>query len=575
MGKPMIVLFRDLANVPPHDVCIIGAGPVGIAIALACEAAGLAVLLIESGLVEPGAFAAGLTAGHGVDPLRHVPPDIAACRALGGTSLWWGGRCVPFDDVDFSNRVHVPEAAWPIAHDDVRRWYEAAADFFGIGPATFTAPPRWMPPLGEVHVDRLERWTPQINMGRRHGLRLRASRRLTVVLGATVTDLQLSADATRVASLTLRGPQRSMVIAPPTTVLACGGLETTRLLLWAQTRWPNSFGGRGGPLGRTYMGHIFGQIADVVLDDPRAVADHDFFLDQGAFCRRRFVVSEAVQRREGLLNAAFWLDKPPFHDPRHQDGVLSLIWLALAITPIGRRLVSEGLRQHHIGPRPGQWHKHIANVLRAPISTLSGLRAICHARFVSRPRKPGSLVANVSGRYALQYHAEHAPNPESRVVLSPRRDALGLPFLDVDLVYGERDAVSVVRSHEVLDEALRAAGVGRLDYRLPDRAARVAGVLEQARDGYHQIGLTRMSAAPDRGVVDADCRVHGLDNLFIAGASVLPTSGQANPTFAAVALGLRLAAHLAKRTGVQHRAAIRVRAGAPAPELLCVESVQG
>ena len=541
----MIVSFSEAAQLPTADVCVVGAGPVGLAVALACEAAGLSVLLLESGPAEPDTFSASLSAGHHVDPARHATPEVAICRALGGTSRWWGGRCVPFDDVDFAPRPHVPEVTWPFPHDEVRRWYDNACEYFGIGPANFVHAPGSTPTLSDVLFNHLEKWTPEIDMGRRHRDRLIASDRVTVVLGATVTDLQLSAANNRLAAVTLAAPDKLAVIAPEATVLACGGLETSRLLLWARERHPEAFGGPDGLLGRSYIGHTSGKIAEIVLADPQGATDHDFFLKDGVFCRRRFVISEATQQREGLLNAAFWVDNPPFHAAAHGSGLLSLVWLALAIAPVGRRVLSEGVRRSHFGPSPHQWGRHLLNVLGSPLITATGLLEVLRSRFLRRPRKPGFLIRNSSGRYALHYHAEHAPNPVSRVTLSSRRDALGVPFLEVALEFTERDAESVVRSHEVLDRALRNAGVGRLEYRLPGRAEIMKSVAMQASDGFHQIGLTRISASSGTGVVDANCRVHGIDNLYIAGSSVLPSSGQANPTFVAVALAFRLAAHLA------------------------------
>jgi choline dehydrogenase-like flavoprotein len=301
------------------------------------------------------------------------------------------------------------------------------------------------------------------------------------------------------------------------------------------------------------MGHISGKIADLVLADPASVAVHDFFLDEGVFARRRFTLKAEAQMREELLNIALWADNPPFHLPGHGNGLLSLVWLALAIAPIGRLLVAEGVRVSHVGPRPRRWGRHASNVMRSPLSTTRQIAAILRARLLSSPRRPGFLVRSSDGRYALHYLAEHAPNDESRLRLSDRKDALGLAFLDIELRYAERDARSVLRAHELLDQSLRRAGLGRLDYREPPEA-RIASILRQAGDGYHQIGTTRMGLTPQDSVVDAECRVHGVDNLYVSSSSVFPSSGQANPTFTAVALALRLAAHLAgqsRRTSLE------------------------
>jgi choline dehydrogenase-like flavoprotein len=540
----MLTSFTRHDKIPDCDVCVVGAGPVGIALALACEQYGMSVLVLESGQEQPDRFAAALTAGHAVDADRHAPTGIAMFRGLGGTSRWWGGRCVPLDDIDFMPRAHVPSAAWPIPYQEIARWFEAAAAFFGIGPARFTAAPAAPPTLGDIRCDQLERWTPEIDAGRRHRSRLAQSRRITVMMGATVTELLPADDGRRIIGLNVADKNRTVRIAPPRIVLACGGLETTRLLLRAQQQRPGLFGGRNGALGRGYMGHISGKIADLVFADPAAAKQYDFFLDDGVFARRRFTLAPEAQQRDRLLNIALWIDNPPFHQPSHRNGVLSLVWLALATAPIGRRLVAEGVRMSHLGPPPHRWTEHLSNVMRSPGSTLREIAAIAHARLLSKPRRPGFLVRSSEGRYALHYHAEQLPARESRINLSDRKDALGVPLLDIDLRFSETDARSVLQAHEVLDRSLRKARLGRLEYRV-SADARMASILQQARDGYHQIGVTRMGLAPEDSVVDAGCRAHGIENLYVSSSSVFPTAGQANPTFTAVALALRLAAQLA------------------------------
>ena len=542
----MLTSFSDGRELANCDICVVGAGPVGIAFALGCEDRGLSVLLLESGVERPSSFATGLTAGHTVNRPRHADPDVAICRGLGGTSRWWAGRCVPFDDVDFALRRHAPGTAWPFSHDELSRWYPAAADFFDIGPARFVREVAPWTKLADTRFDQLERWTPQTDAGMRHRARLASSSQITTVLGATVTEIELSAAGDRVTGLIVADSHRSVRIRPRTVVLACGGLETTRLLLATQDRWPSAFGGREGPLGRGYMGHLSGKIADLILADAQSAAAHDFFLDEGAFARRRFTLTPAIQLEEHLLNVAFWADNPPFHRPEHRSGILSLVWMVLAIPPIGRALLSEGIRLSHVGPRPRRWLEHARNVACSPCATAVAIASILWARYLSSPRKPGFLVINRGGRYSLHFVAEQTPNASSTVTLSDARDALGLRFLKVDLVFSETDARSVLRAHQLLDRSLQQARLGRLEYYETDPAKRLDSILTQAADGFHQFGTTRMAKAPDEGVVDADCRVHGVVNLYLASTSVFPSSGQANPTFVAVALALRLAAHLGR-----------------------------
>ena len=152
------------------------------------------------------------------------------------------------------------------------------------------------------------------------------------------------------------------------------------------------------------------------------------------------------------------------------------------------------------------------------------------------------FIRNPRGIYSLHYHAEQIPDPSNRVRL--KRTADGATRLSIDFRYCEQDAQSIVRAYDILDRSLRQSGKGYVKYwQRPEE--RVDHVLAQATDGYHQIGTTRMGTNGAQAVVDSDCRVHGLKNLYIAGTSVFPTSGQAHPTFMAVALAARLADHLA------------------------------
>jgi choline dehydrogenase-like flavoprotein len=258
------------------------------------------------------------------------------------------------------------------------------------------------------------------------------------------------------------------------------------------------------------------------------------------------MITGEAQIANKLLNAVFWADNPPFHDPSHRNAVLSATFLALAFPPSGRQILPEAIRLAHTGPRPYKVGAHVRNaVLGAPAGALEMYRVL-RDRFLSKPRKPGFVVPNKGGRYALHYHAEQAPNAESRIRLTEETDAYGVPRALIDLRYSDHDVDSVLDSHRVLDEALRANRIGRLVYWHDKNVVRDR-VWEMAGDGFHQIGGARMGTDPTRSVVDQDLKVHGLRNLAVASSAVFPTGSQANSTLLAVALGIRLAHRLAKQ----------------------------
>jgi choline dehydrogenase-like flavoprotein len=302
------------------------------------------------------------------------------------------------------------------------------------------------------------------------------------------------------------------------------------------------------------MGHATGTIADVVLTDPARAADLDFVRDEhDTYVRRRFTFTPAAQRHHRILNTSFYLDNPDFFAPEHRNPTLSAVFLGIAIPPIGRAILAEAIRQRHVGPRPYPVAAHVRNVLRRPWRALADVTDVLGRRYLSRVRKPGFLLRNDGGRYSLHYHGEQLPNPDSRLML--RVDESGARVLRIDFRYLEADIDSLLRCHDLLDQELRSAGLGRLEYRAPDAAGRRASAWAQTTDGFHSIGTTRMSEQAGDGVVDPHCRVHGIANLYIASTSVLPTAGEANPTFIGTALALRLAHHLAQARTAERSAA--------------------
>ena len=539
----MAVLQTPNPAAPLHDLCVVGAGPVGLSLALEAESLGLRVLLLEAGALDPAESPPDWRGSDRVDPARHAPLELATHWGLGGTSWLWGGRCVPFEAIDFQARAHLPGLRWPLAWSEVEPWYRGAARYLACGAAEFRRP---LPPeaghwqMERVELTQLERWARQPRLVGSLGRQVQAATGIDLLTGARVESLVLDESGGALHHLQVRHGGKAVDLRARAYVLAGGALGTSQLLLKAQRQHPALWGGVEGPLGRCYMGHIMGSIARLVLKRPQDFRLLDFSRDaDGSYVRRRLTLSAETQQSQGLCNTSFYIDNPPFYDERHRHPTLSMVFLALAIPAVGRRLVAEAMRLKHIGPGPHRIGAHLLNVLRRPWVACADVLDILARRYLSSVRKPGFILENPRGIYALDYHAEQLPNPDSRVRL---KNAAG--DLAVDFRYLPQDAESVLRAHELLDSELRRAGLGHLEYERPPEA-RLAHIEEQASDGFHQIGCTRMSDDPAQGVVDRDCRVHGLSNLSIASSSVFSTSGEANPTLLAVALGLRLAHHLA------------------------------
>lgn len=529
---------------------VIGGGLLGLNMALALADRGLRPLVLESGRDRADAAAQDAAADHLLTPDTHYAPEITTARRLGGAGTLWGGRCLPCDPIDFTARPWLDLPGWPIGPDDLAPWLDAACAGFAAGDPVFTDPiPGFSPASDAFRTDTLERWSNEPRAHVLHKDRLERDGDLMVALGVTVTGVDLD-PAGRIAGLRLwteaRGPETLTLDPGCAVVLAAGGNAATRLLLNVQAEHPDLFGGAGGPLGRFYMGHVNGQIADIVVENDTLHRAMDFYVDgHGSYVRRRIAPAPETQRDKGLPNVVFWPVVPEISQPEHRSGPLSSVFLALSLPGLGRRLIAEPIRLKHVGPPPYRRWPHLRNVLTDPIAVAGFAPWFIWNRRFARHRLPGFFLKNPGRRYGLEFHAEHLPNPDSRLTLAADRDRSGLRRLTIDFRFAEADVDGVLRAHDALEAWLTAEGLGRLIYRIaPDD--RGAGVLAEARHGNHQEGTIRMGTDRTTAVVDGWGSSFDIPNLHVVSTAVLPTSSQANPTLTALQMGLRLADRLGR-----------------------------
>lgn len=559
----MIVSGNDIApgSRLRTRLVVVGAGPAGIVTALEASRRGVDVILIETGNRKPRSDYQRLSMAHRTHPDIHAPVELTVSRQIGGTSAIWGGRCVPYDRVDFVERDIAPDSAWPLSYQDVQTYFGRACDWMLCGRPAFDVSeldhlPAQMilgAPEGIVSTSTLERWSLPTDFGRVYFEELRVSTSLRVITDATCVRINLDESQERVADIecrTLTG--RSFSVTADDTVIATGGLECTRLLMSSPGRGSDGIGDHSGHLGRWYMAHLEGVIADLVLTTPPETTVYQYERDvDGSYVRRRFTFADSYQIEHALPNIAGWIANPELADAAHGDPHLSLTYLAL-ISPLGNLLAPPAQRLSLTGTKVpgtpyGMAHRspvsaHIRNLLRHPVETLKFAFDFGVKRVFSKGRKPpGFFVSNSANRYPFQYHAEHLPHYESRVRLADDNDELGMPKLDIDIVFTDADVDGVIAAHRHWDDYLRSANIGHLEYLSDDLSA---AIKSRTGGGFHQIGTTRMSKAPEDGVVNENLAVHGVANLHVVSSSVFVTSGQANSTFMVVVFAIRLIDHL-------------------------------
>lgn len=532
------------------DLCILGAGAAGIAIALQFLAQPMRVVLLEAGRARFEAATQALYRGEVADPALHPPLDSYRQRRFGGSTTLWGGRCMPLDAEDFAARPWIQHSGWPIGPEDVAPWYPAAQKLCEAGDFDYSAAsavPGGMRPMlagfapAHFDTDGIERFSAPSNFAARYGHRLRASGSLRVILGANATEIETNADGTRAERVQVRRLSGGgFMLRARQFVVALGGLETPRLLLASNRQQAGGIGNARDQLGRHYMCHIAGTSGRLRLALPGGMVQHGYErAEDGTYLRRRLHLTAAAQAEHGVGNAVLRLHFPPIPDAGHGSGILSGLYLARHLLPFEYRKRLEG-------PASGT-AAHLRNIVTDPGSALHFATDMLFRRKLAARKFPSVIVRPPGGIFTLDYHGEQAPNPESRVTLGTRRDALGMPQLHVDWRHSALDLHTAKTCFRLLAEDFGTWGRGWLEH---DPAQIAEDMLRDGAYGGHHIGTARMGHSPATSVVDADARVHGMRNLSLAGSAVFPTSGQANPTLTLVALALRLAERL-KREAAQ------------------------
>lgn len=498
------------------DVCIVGGGAAGITLARELSASPLRVCLLESGGLEFDPEVQDLYRGEVVG-FPYYDPDKFRLRFFGGTTNHWQGVCRPLDRVDFERRAWIPGSGWPFGRAELEPYYERAHTVCELGPLDYgletwrteRAVPFDLPQ--ETIESRVYQQSPPTRFGRAYRDEIRRAANVKAYLHANAVEIETDRPPRTVRGLRvacLSGTR--LAFRARRYVLATGAVENARLLLASRKAAANGLGNEHGWVGRTFMEHI-SAVGAIFL--PSTSLDRSFYEThavRGVPITGHLALPPDLLRRDRLVNAQVFV-RP--YTVRHT--------LRSSAALVGAKMAFES----------GTLDDDLMDHVRALISQIDDLAIQSYDAWFGAGLQGFALIAVV----------EQAPNPDSRVTLSEERDALGVPRVRVDWRFGELERRTLTRLYETIARAVGQVGLGRVRI-LPDDAE--TGWPPGARGAWHQMGTTRMDVDPTRGVVDQDGRVHGLDNLYVAGSSMFPTSGYANPTLTLVALTLRMADHL-------------------------------
>ena len=471
------------------DVCIAGAGAAGITLALELENSGLSLCLLEGG----GLQAPPLSVDHpynGESVGRDYALLTTRLRYLGGSTNHWGGWCRPLDPLDFASRPGIPLSGWPLDRGEMDPFYERASAICEINPpgielnelpATEDSRTEYFSHYDADFTTKNFRLGPPTRFGSRYRPDLNNSRVTTCFLDSTVVEIQTQ--GTRVTAFRVRSTGKEFSVRAKVFVLALGGIENARLLLYSDREHRRGIGNQSDFVGRCFADHL-GVIVGRVLASEQA----------------------------------------PYVD-KHVNGIRILPHLSLT---------DELLIQHRL-----------INFGIAFLNVQGGAIPFMGVDYLSAPLFSREWEGSPRTRlYHLLVRLEPLPEPESRLSLSRQKDRYGVRRVRLDWKLQGLEFECLERILDLVARKIGAANLGRVL-----QTFRASPIERENRSTYqsHHLGTTRMARNPDQGVVNVDGKVHSMENLYIAGSSVFPTFGFANPTLTIVALTIRLASHLRSR----------------------------
>ncbi|HEY4284915.1 MAG TPA: GMC family oxidoreductase [Chthoniobacterales bacterium] len=530
------------------DICVVGCGPAGLTLIKDLIPTGIRICAIESGGRNFEQSAQDLSEGTTISPDRYPSHLLMAARRrqLGGTANLWDDelnagegdelvRLLPLDEIDFEKRTWIPHSGWPFDKSELDPFYERGLRLSGAGPLTYEVS-SWKSRYTELPIPAARVRTMMSQFGLRSIFtrdlpnELASAENVHVYLDATLLELILNEDRVEHARIAA-APGREFQISAKIFVLAAGGIENARLLLLSNSAQRHALGNQHDLVGRFFMDHPAFRLGVLTPADSklfRSVALYDHHVVNGVPVMGKLTFCEEVMRREHMLNIGATLT------PRGRD------YESHAANVVRRMAKSKSTAA-------------AAKLLRGEFrSIVTGLDEVLLNGYARLTKKKPRYSENKGGWSRLQNSerrfrkfevsclAEQSPIPDNRVTLSNDQDRFGQRKVELHWRWSEIDLRSIRRAQEILKEEVEQCALGKFE----TQAELDQGKPPLVTSPHHHLGTTRMHTNPREGVVDANGRVHGIPNLYLAGSSVFPTGGFANPTLTIIALTLRLSYHL-------------------------------
>lgn len=502
------------------DICVVGAGAAGLSLATQLLNTRLQTVVLESGGMEAEAATQALYDVE-ISGRPHRGAIEGRFRICGGSTTRWGGQALPLMQSDFEHRPWVPNSGWPINFEELRPFYSRASQFLLVDDRDYdrellsylsARPSPFDPQKLWYHFSK---WSPKPSLRETYLPGICASETCTLLLHANATDINLSRNLTVVDNITARSLSgRHVRVNARIVILCAGGIEVPRLLLANSSQQKNGIGNGHDLVGRFFQDHPNAFVGSIKSDKPDRIQKlFNVFHRKGLKYSVRCTAAPSWQRERQTLNASMGITFV-------QDGTAFQELRDLYSSIRARKLTSANRRQ-------------IMRIARSPSQSIA---PVWHYIARGRSFSPGAGLS-------VGLTCEQEPDKESRIQLGEKKDQLGMPSASVHWKISDATWRTMRLFADLLSKEFLRAGLGEIQFEdwlndpTNDWQSRIS-------DQYHHMGTTRMNDSPRLGVVDRNCRVHGISNLYVASSSVFPTSGHSNPTLTILALCMRMADEL-------------------------------
>lgn len=495
----------------PFDYTIIGAGVAGILLAIKLSEKNKSVLVIESGHFEEDENRQALNKVEQTAKIVENAMD-GRKRAIGGTSIAWGGQSLPFTPLDFENKDWMANSGWAINFEDLKPYYSIANRFLGVDEWNYESDIFKIfsyTPIAfkeDNFYQHFSKWAPEPNLKKKYYNQLQKN--VTLIYNAVLTKIDLDEHGIAQKICVSNFEKKQTFITVKNILLATGGIETNRILLANNHQVSGGIGNQSGWLGKCFMDHPCIELGEVESSDIyKMQSTFNTHIHKKRKYSMRLSLTALAQKKYELTNCSAMVEFRKFESDEENPyfGLINLRNPLKLKKLIDLKKIAKNYKSYYLTAK-----------------------ALVIGKFVYKHKSLPRITLML----------EQEPTTESYIGLSEQKDIFGIPKAKINWVISFKTWETVIRMTAFLKSEFERLQLG--DFK-PFAHVHLNNNnwADYLTDVNHHIGGTRMSETSERGVVDKNLKIWGHDNIYVCSTSVFPTASHSNPTLTLMALCLR------------------------------------